>query len=261
MRRLFAFGDSLTAGYHHMGAAFAPWAPVLSKLLGDVTIDHVGLSGFTSAQMLNSMDDSAVEDVVPRVWPGYRQNLREHEYDVVLIMCGTNDLADKIRTRELIENIATLHEAAHAAGARSIAMTIPESKAAVHVDWLGQARLEANDAIRAWAGSRPAGQVSFVDTAALVPFSETSGRWEPDGLHMSRAGYEAFGRALAPLIAAFVMAAPPRTPAAPPAGPSPLSVDEMAAVEDAFKAVLPRRLATASDGDARRLEQGCASQR
>ena len=207
--RLLAFGDSLTAGYHSQGLAFAPWAPLLEQLLGDsVKVDHLGLSGFTSQQMLDSAEQQAVTDVVPRTWPGYSHKLRLHQYDVVIILCGTNDLADQEPTQHLVRNIAQLHSVAHAAGARSVAMTIPDSKAAQHIDWLRRARHDANEAIRAWAATQPG--VHFVDAAVLVPYSDTSGLWEPDGLHMSQSGYEAFGRGLGPLISDFVKAVAPR---------------------------------------------------
>jgi lysophospholipase L1-like esterase len=223
--RLLAFGDSLTAGYHHMGHAFAPWAPLLQSLLGsDVVCDHIGLSGFTTQQMLDTADEQNVTDVVPMSWPGYRTQLRRHRYDVVLILGGTNDLADyghgPMPTQRTVSNLATLHAYAHEAGARSVAMTIPESKGAVYFETRSppfRVRLDANEAIRAWAAKQPAHQVHFVDASALVPYSGTNGLWEPDGLHLSQRGYEAFGRALAPQIADFVRA----TRGAPNMAPTP----------------------------------------
>ena len=147
--RLLAFGDSLTAGYHHSGASFSPWAPLLCKLLNVTACDHVGMSGFTTKQLLNSLDAEEVFDVVPKAWTGLRRQMRTGgPYDVVLIMAGTNDLADKVTTSQLLENLVALHDVAHAQGARTVAMTIPESHAAKMVGWLGHARDDANAAIR-----------------------------------------------------------------------------------------------------------------
>ena len=216
--RLLAFGDSLTAGYYQSGNAFAPWAPLLKKLLlGVDAVDHIGLSGLTAMEMWDSAEDETVRDVVPLEWPGYKVQLGRFAYDVVIILCGTNDLSVRMPTKTLIASIASLHGAAHATGARTVAMTIPESKAALHVDWLRRARLDANAAIRTWASAQPGNQVHLVDAASLIPYSDSSGMWEPDGLHMTAAGYERFGRGLAPLIADFVAAstAPPTSP--PPA--------------------------------------------
>ena len=205
--KVLAFGDSLTAGYHSMGHGFAPWAPLLQRLIGVDTVDHIGLSGFTPQQMLDTKDDDAVKDVVPLTWPGYRSQLRRHgPYGVVLILGGTNDLADRIPTRDILSNVAALHQVAFEHGARTVAMTIPESKAATMVDWLCAARLEANQAIAAWAKTQPSSRTLLVDAANLVPYSESGPPflWERDGLHMSAAGYEAFGRALAPPVADFI---------------------------------------------------------
>ena len=226
--RLLAFGDSLTAGYHHMGHAFAPWAPLLQRLLGsDVVCDHIGLSGFTTQQMLDTADEQSVTDVVPVTWPGYRTQLRRHRYDVVLILGGTNDLADyghgPMPTQRTVSNLAKLHAFAHEAGARSVAMTIPESKGAVYFETRSppfRVRLDANEAIRAWAANQPADRVHLVDASALVPYSGTNGLWEPDGLHLSQRGYEAFGRALAPQIAEFVRATHGAPNMAPNMGPA-----------------------------------------
>lgn len=87
-----------------------------------------------------------------------------------------------------------------------MAMSIPESHAAVKVSWLRKARQEANEAIRVWAEAAGS-NVHFADVAKLVPFDEAAvrrGLWEPDGLHMSPDGYEAFGKGLAPLVAKFI---------------------------------------------------------
>ena len=95
MVRLLAFGDSLTAGYHSMGNSFSPWAPLLRDLLGVAAVDHIGMSGFTTAQLLESLDGASVQDVVPKAWPGLRRQLRTAgPYAAVLIMAGTNDESD-----------------------------------------------------------------------------------------------------------------------------------------------------------------------
>ena len=212
--RILAFGDSLTAGYHRMGTAFAPWAGLLCELVHAHRCDHIGLSGWTTVQMVDSLDHHTVTDVVPRQWPGLQRQLDSAQYDVVLILAGTNDLADRVPTSTLLDNLASLHARAHAAGARTVAMTIPESKAAKVVDWLAAGWHDANAAIRSWALAQPPERVHFVDAATLVPFREggTPRLWEMDGLHMSKEGYEAFGRGLAPLVRDFVHRTPPRQP-------------------------------------------------
>ena len=207
--KFLAFGDSLTAGYHRQGTAFAPWAPLLCRLLGATDCDHVGFSGFTTRQLIDCMDLKSTPDVVPRSWPGLRHKLRiSGPYDVVLILAGTNDLADQVTPAQLVRNTSILHAAAHAAGAKTVCMSIPESHAATKVTWLRKLREESNAAIKAWALSQPREKVHYADVAQIVPWDDEAtmaGLWEMDGLHMSAKGYEQFGRGLAPLIRDFVM--------------------------------------------------------
>eukprot|EP00966_Prymnesium_polylepis_P132739 3068646-Prymnesium_polylepis.1 len=85
---------------------------------------------------------------------------------------------------------------------------------------LGWLRDDANDHIKRWATSDTlTGRLLFVDAAALVPFERGSNLWEPDGLHLSRLGYKAFWKRLAPQVGKFVfgegldMASAARSPA------------------------------------------------
>ena len=91
--RLLAYGDSLTAGYCNFGASFAPWAPTLVQALRNVnaalTADHIGLSGWTTAQMRDAIDAPTVQDVAGVRWSGYKRQLESGgPYAAVLIMAG-----------------------------------------------------------------------------------------------------------------------------------------------------------------------------
>ena len=76
MKRVLAFGDSLTAGYVDMGMAFNPYAVRLSTLLEEVPVDHIGLSGWTVGQMLQNAENPKCIDVCDRVWSGLRKQLQ-----------------------------------------------------------------------------------------------------------------------------------------------------------------------------------------
>ena len=212
-RRLLAFGDSLTAGYTDAGESFHPWAPLLQRKFGLATADHIGLSGWTTAQMVQHLDATAATDVCGRSWPGLRRSVREATdagmpYDIVVIMAGTNDLADYYTPEEVVANLALLHSVAHSSGAKSVAITIPESAGSVQVRWLRELRQEANAAVREWALAQPAERLMLVDSNQLLPYAP--GRfWEPDGLHMSCDGYQTFGTKLAAAIGPFVLADSP----------------------------------------------------
>lgn len=165
------------------------------------------------------MDSQCSYDVVGRPWPGLRCMLKKTAYSVVIILAGTNDLAAQFTPSQIVTNLAALHGSAHAAGARSVILTIPESAASQHVKWLGALRTQTNDAIRSWVCTLPKQKVMFVESAALLPY-KPGPFWEPDGLHMSKQGYEKFGQHLMAAIKSFVCSEPLVLDAASSAGQS-----------------------------------------
>lgn len=210
--RLLAFGDSLCAGYSR-GHGFTPWAPLLAKILSIGEIDYVGLNGFKTQQLVANANAEKIHDPFTSTrCLGLRRKLQSKPpYAWVFILCGVNDLADRVPAGEIVRNIALLHTFVHNAGARSVAMTIPDSRGAHQFNWLRRARSETNTAIEAWARSQPATRTRFVDAAAIVPWNNETvqkGLWDDDGLHFSASGYDAFSRGLAPLVAHFLGANP-----------------------------------------------------
>ena len=198
--RILAIGDSLTAGYC-LPPPFKPWAPVLSNLLpGTPKGDHIGCSGWTTSQLVAAADSASVEDVCGDVWPGARHKLKSAQYDVGIIMGGTNDLAYGVSTKDIVANLASLHQMCWNAGAsKTVLCSIPPSAGSGN-----PAHGAANDALRAWADAQGPSKVLFVDSSSLVPFARPSPLWMMDGLHMTAAGYEQFGTRLADAIAGFV---------------------------------------------------------
>ena len=196
--RILAIGDSLTAGYC-LPPPFKPWAPVLSNLLpGTPKVDHIGCSGWTTSQLVAAADSASVHDVCGEEWPGARTKLKSAQYDVGIIMGGTNDLAYGVSTKDIVANLASLHQMCWDAGALTVLLSIPPSAGSGN-----PAHGEANDALRAWADAQGT-KVLFVDSSSLVPFARPSPLWMMDGLHMTAEGYEQFGTRLADAIAGFV---------------------------------------------------------
>ena len=72
-----------------------------------------------------------------------------------------------------------------------------------------------NQQLEDWADHYERRVLGFIETEGLVPFRRDNALWEPDGLHMSKAGYTAFGKRLAPLVADFVNAAAGTSSTAP----------------------------------------------
>jgi len=198
--RILAIGDSLTAGYC-MPPPFKPWAPVLSKLLpGKPQVAHIGCSGWTTSQLVAAADSASVHDVCGEEWPGARHKLKSAQYDVGIIMGGTNDLAYGVTAKDIVANLASLHQMCWDAGAvKTVLLSIPPSAGSGN-----PAHGAANDALRAWADAQGASKVLFVDSSSLVPFARPSPLWMMDGLHMTAEGYEQFGTRLADAIAGFV---------------------------------------------------------
>ena len=170
--RVLAYGDSLTAGFCDGGASFWPWAPVLQHLLGGgAVVDHIGLSGWTTSEMLHATGrDQSLRDKLEGA------ALVGKPYTSVIIMAGTNDIGQQTPPAFIVQNLEALHSEAHRQGASSVAMSIPESLAAATVPWLGTARTKTNEQLLRWArAENRTAKVLFVDAAA----HQEGALWEP----------------------------------------------------------------------------------
>jgi lysophospholipase L1-like esterase len=208
---VLCYGDSLTAGYVTESPythEYKPWAPLVAEALG-VRVDHCGMSGWTTQQMLEALDATAAADVCEERRPGLRALLRARAYTHVVLMAGTNDLAFGGQPEEVFARLRALHEACHAAGVeRTVALTIPESALSCPSATrfpsarLVERRREANELLKAYAEAA-APRCAFVAMDAEVPWAPESPDWEPDGLHMSEAGYARFGAVLSEKLRAI----------------------------------------------------------
>jgi len=209
-RRILAYGDSLTAGYWANGVLFAPYAETLVRALApelEVEAWVCGLSGMTAEEMAEGLDDDCLRDCVRREGRGLRRILREERepFDLALLMAGTNDLGACSSPLAIVKELQKLHEACHAEGVHTVALSVPTSKfAALDVEGEAQRR-KVNKWLAEWAGEASSSQAQgarggvlcVVDTVDLLPYSRDRGLWELDGLHFSKAGSQQFGRRLA----------------------------------------------------------------
>lgn len=220
-RRILVYGDSLTRGY----PGNEPYARGLSAALAaaDTPSDIVGcgLCGLTSTELVAGLDAKQLSDVFDQEGSGIRDMLTvKGPFDLVLIMAGTNDLADCDEVPDtpgmIVRNLAQMHSACHAAGIRTVALSIPESSVSTSGSFpeLTAARIAANKELAAWvqkAGSGSMGPLaSYIDTEQLIAYDGSSmakGLWESDGLHFSPAGSKQFGENLAPLLCPLLTAA------------------------------------------------------
>ena len=97
--RILAYGDSLTAGFYDHGDGYRPYATRLGELLG-IRVDHIGLCGYTVAEMVQAFDAKQRQDRCGRILPGLAHTLRKAKvdnqpYDSVILLGGSNDLASE----------------------------------------------------------------------------------------------------------------------------------------------------------------------
>ena len=200
--RVLCYGDSLTAGYWANGRRFHPYAGEAKRLLG-VPIDHVGLCGWTTKQMVASLDNPNCRDVCGNMWKGLRVKLREHRYSHCVILAGTNDVGGREGGAEdIVRNIVKLASVAMQHGCKVFVMTIPEMRAEQQQAKMHAIRTRANQLLM-----QQGSHLNTIDLAPLVPYhrvhrAERDRIWEPDGLHLRPDGYDKMGRAVAARLTA-----------------------------------------------------------
>jgi lysophospholipase L1-like esterase len=112
-KKILCFGDSLTAG--HSSKGYFPYADRLNILLEDkYKVEHIGMSGWTTEQMVLRSHYERNQDCFERVWKGFQFKLNnsQQRYEYVFILSGTNDIGDRegpqktVRYLEALVNIA-----------------------------------------------------------------------------------------------------------------------------------------------------------
>ena len=185
-----AIGDSLTAGYYNYGRAFHPYSTLLGSLLDTINvhalIDEKGVSG---------------ELVVPTMANRLANILNTSvNYDWVIILGGTNDLAGTITAEKLFnEGLKPMYEMCLNYSKRKLklaAMTVIQNAfyAPSHVQ--DQTRQQLNNLIRNYVVTSPyQDRIVLVDLDRGIPYhSMTSDEerklvWD-DGLHLTPTGYD-----------------------------------------------------------------------
>ena len=167
--------------YAHVHREFHPYSSTLQRVLGNVCVDHVGLSGWTTTQMVSTMDDESCVDVCRRDWKGLRAKLREQNYSHCVLLAGTNDVSQD-SALNIFKNIRTLASAASARGCETLVMTIPELAAETTHAQIKTTRSQVNTLLLQ-------SDQEVIDIASLLPYASAAKAdrdfvWEPDGLHL-----------------------------------------------------------------------------
>ena len=183
--RVVFMGDSITEGWGQKGTAsspdrgeFFPGKPYINR----------GISGQTTPQMLVR----------------FRQDVIDLKPKVVVVLAGTNDIAEntgKITLREIGGNIASMSDLARANGIRVVlGSVLPASEFHWHPGLEPAPKIRALDAwIKDFAAEN--GYV-YVDYYSSMSNSEGGLKTElsPDGVHPNKAGY----KIMAPLAEAGI---------------------------------------------------------
>ena len=138
---IVAFGDSLTAGEHSCDGVrclYAPYAVELKRVLEEkqqqVRIMFRGHPGWSAQQMLERAEDASDVSLEPGVVASANEDplpiglfalvRRLGGLVIVLLLAGTNDLAQRRTPEETVKSLLELHRGLAASGAATIAVGI-----------------------------------------------------------------------------------------------------------------------------------------
>ncbi|KAL7526023.1 hypothetical protein ACHAXR_001274 [Thalassiosira sp. AJA248-18] len=223
-KRIFCYGDSLTAGTAPPSDQLFPYGPHLEEELNRcsnsaqaaVMVRWRGLPGWAASALVEYIDDSTY---------GLRATLtgiRNPSISLVIILAGTNDIGsltssmmgggskNSIDANLAVDPILCLHKSCLECegddGKRNIhtlAVGIPGSAWQEMNPDASKLCAEMNYALKKFASDGASdgddsSRVTYVD----FPFSYSRGdsKWSGDGLHLSQEGYETLGKCLAPCV-------------------------------------------------------------
>lgn len=206
-KRIFCYGDSLTAGTAPPLDGLFPYGPSLEKELGDdVVVRWRGLPGWTATTMIEYLDDGNV---------GLRSAVNSIDnppLSLVIILAGTNDIgfltssmaAGEPDVDACVEPILNLHKACLECNKvnhqiRTLAVGIPGSAWQEMNAAASKLATDMNSSIKDFAQrAHPEGSVTY--TNFPFAYEKNNDLWSADGLHLSPKGYEQLGRGLAPVV-------------------------------------------------------------
>ena len=213
-KRVFCYGDSLTAGTSPPTHHLYPYGPYLEEALtkssdSEISVKWKGFPGWTSISLLQ---DAGFSDMLETAKRDRNKILEESNpieeelppFDLVIILAGTNDLAHGYTSDEIFESVTGIHELALQKGCpKTLALGIPPSGWQAHSKDARTLAASVNQKLEAWVAYK---QQSTAATSYYLPFpietfDRSSDLWSPDTLHFSEAGYRYLGTELAPTVA------------------------------------------------------------
>ena len=196
VKRILAFGDSLTEGYYAGGQKFYPYTTQLEAKLN-------AAFNYTRFEVLNEgvSGKCAFKDLVkklPKVLGREKKRV-----DLVIILGGCDDFR-KLRCnrrRNIVDDIIALHKMVHKAGLKSVVVTIPEC---VELDKKSEnARILANKKLRVFARQNQ-DKTLLCDLSEGLPMKhlydfDRKVYWD-DTVHPSKIGYDKIADLLFQLV-------------------------------------------------------------
>jgi lysophospholipase L1-like esterase len=216
-KRVFCFGDSLTAGTSPPGHEMYPYALNLETALelqdagppgAAIVATNVHFRGYPgwTASLLRT--DAGLDSILTKF-----EQLRTEEhvdqndpdldhlpppFDVVIVLAGTNDMAHESDPEIIFQSIRGIHEMALAKGCPTIALGIPPSGWQAQSEPARTLATSVNEKLASWASSTTS---SIFLPFPIEIFDRSTGYWSVDGLHLSQSGYKFLGTSLAPIVA------------------------------------------------------------
>ncbi|OAQ72569.1 GDSL-like lipase/Acylhydrolase [Pochonia chlamydosporia 170] len=184
---ILCFGDSLTSGWHSFGMESHPYSIAFAARVQE-SLPDTKLEVHTSG---------VAGDVA--TFQRFQQRLEvecnKRNYDWVIILGGTNDLAYTIQPKAMYESFQSNWDVPLVKGSKVLALTIPESES--RPAWILENRSEINSLI---LEHKERNFYSF-DLHAKIPFhslsEEDKDRYWDDGLHLTADGYDWMGNHIA----------------------------------------------------------------
>jgi len=200
-RSILCFGDSLTAGYAKHGRVYYPYSTYLTKILSKQNatiklIENSGISGDLAIRMPERLEGKL-----------QRGKKVGKPFDVLVILCGTNDIGQLVAEEDVAESYAKLHDIAAKHGILyQIWLTVPELSWEMSLSDFATQLRETRRRCNTYISNMPQkNNDCFVcDLASEIPYETASEaqrkEWWDDGVHFTAAGYEKMAGAIATSI-------------------------------------------------------------
>jgi len=205
--KIFCYGDSLTAGTSPPSPELYPYGPYLERSLHELMSDS-GSSAVVRWSGYPGWTAAAMADPTTLTGPsGLRTFLRNisaktgSPADLCIILAGTNDLGYAVDARPIFNDIQILHRESHGEGVPTAAVGIPPSAWQRSNADAANMAATVNTSLKEWCDATP--MATFVPCP--IDMSTVGNElWSFDGLHFSKAGFQALGEGLAPSIANII---------------------------------------------------------